>query len=82
MNQGAVRSLIAIIIGAALLGALVLGTVPDYRQGKIIDTNRSYMPAVRVDNSDLPLAPVLAPTAAPEAAPTGAAPAVPTGTAP
>lgn len=56
MNQGAARFLIAVVLGAAVLGMIVLLSVPDYRQGKIVDTNHSYIPGVRVDNSDLPLA--------------------------
>ena len=81
MNQGATRFLIAVVLGAAVLGMMVLLSVPDYRQGKIVDTNHSYMPAVRVDNSDLPLA-VALPT--PEAMPTemSAEMAAPDGNAP
>jgi hypothetical protein len=56
MNQGASQLLTALVLGAVALGAMVLLLVPDYRQGKIVESNRAYMPSVHVDNRAAPLA--------------------------
>lgn len=55
MNQGASQILVAVLLGAALLGLLVLLGVPDYREGMILSSNREYMPAVQVENTDVEL---------------------------
>jgi hypothetical protein len=70
MNQGASRLLITVLLLAVAFGLLVLLTVPDYREGKILESNRAYMPAVRIENVSVPL-----PTPQPEPAPAEAAPA-------
>jgi hypothetical protein len=72
MNQSASKLLITVLLGAVVFGLVVLLSVPDYREGKILETNRAYMPAVRIENVSVPL-----PTPQPEADAADAAPAGP-----
>jgi len=68
MNQAAGRLVLISILGAAILGAFVILTIPDYRPSTsmagwvpkvsmppaVIASNRAYMPGVRVDGETRP----------------------------
>lgn len=68
MNQAAGRLVILSILGAAILGAFVILTIPDYRPSTslsggipkvsmppaVVASNRAYMPGVRVDAETRP----------------------------
>ena len=68
MNQAAGRLVLLSILGAAILGAFVILTLPDYRPSTsfpgwipkvsmppaVVTSNRAYMPGVRVDGETRP----------------------------
>ena len=68
MNQAAGRLVLLSILGAAILGAVVILTLPDYRPSTsltgwvpkvsmppaVVASNAAYMPGVRVDAEHRP----------------------------
>ena len=68
MNQAAGRLVLFSILGAAILGAFVILTLPDYRPSTsfsgwtpkvsmppaVVTSNRAYMPGVRVGGETSP----------------------------
>ena len=70
MNQSATQLLLSLLLGSLLMGIFVLLTFRDYREGLILDSNRAYMPGIRIENANVQAAAPI-----PEATPTpGASP--------
>ncbi len=51
MNPDRTGFLVALLLGALLVGASVLVLVPDYRRPFLVESNRHYIPRIRVEQS-------------------------------
>lgn len=50
MEDGQARWLLAMVVGALVLGLVVLWVRDDYRFDEILESNRNYFPALEVES--------------------------------